>query len=53
VPAEEIAHMPRVRNGTSLTAALIQPAIDAAVKYGTTKRAFPAVELIDPLVLAK
>jgi NitT/TauT family transport system substrate-binding protein len=53
VAAEDIARMPRVRNGTSLTAALIQPAIDAAVKYGTTKAAFPAADLIDPLVLAK
>jgi NitT/TauT family transport system substrate-binding protein len=53
VPADDIAHMPRVRNGSVLTAALIQPAIDAAVKYGTTKATFPAVDLIDPLVLAK
>jgi len=53
VSADDIARMPRVRNGSSLTPELIQPVIDAAVKYGTTKATFPAADLIDPLVLAK
>jgi NitT/TauT family transport system substrate-binding protein len=53
VSADDIARMPRVRNGSSLTPELIQPVIDAAVKYGTTKATFPAADLIDPLVLGK
>lgn len=53
VSADDIAHMTRVRNGTVVSAALIQPVIEAAVKYGTLKKSFPAAELIDPLVLTK
>ncbi len=51
VPAAEIAHMTRVRNGTTLNVALIQPVIEASVKYGDLKKSFPAAELIDPLAL--
>jgi NitT/TauT family transport system substrate-binding protein len=51
VPAADIAHMTRVRNGTTLDPALIQPVIDASVKYGDLKKSFAASELIDPAVL--
>lgn len=53
ISADDIARMTRVRNGTQVNAALIQPVIEAAVKYGTLKKSFPAAELIDPLVLEK
>jgi NitT/TauT family transport system substrate-binding protein len=50
VPVSEIQRMPRSLQGTSLDPALIQPAIDAAAKYGSLKASFPARELIDPAV---
>jgi ABC-type nitrate/sulfonate/bicarbonate transport system substrate-binding protein len=50
VPVDVIAHMTRVRNGTTLAVAQLQPVIDASVKYGDLKASFPAAELIDPLV---
>ena len=48
VPFEVIAKMSRVTAGTELSPAMIQPTIDAAAKYGTLKKAFPAREIIDP-----
>ena len=48
-----IQHMPRVKNGTSVTAASIQPLIDAEAKYGYLPASFPAQELIDPNVESK
>lgn len=48
ISAALIAKMPRATAGTTLAPAQIQPVIEAAVKYGTLKRAFPAAELIDP-----
>ena len=50
ISAALIAKMPRATAGTTLSAAQIQPVIEAAVKYGTLKRRFPAAELIDPNV---
>jgi NitT/TauT family transport system substrate-binding protein len=41
-----IAHMKRQRMGTTVSAADIQPVIDASAKYKFTDRAFPASELI-------
>jgi ABC-type nitrate/sulfonate/bicarbonate transport system substrate-binding protein len=41
-----INHMTRATDGIVLTPEEIQPVIDAAVKYGTIKRAFLAQELI-------
>ncbi len=49
-PASVIASMPRATAAPSVSAAQIQPVIDAAVKYGLLERAFPAGELIDPVV---
>jgi NitT/TauT family transport system substrate-binding protein len=53
IPADTIAHMTRVTNGTGVSAAQIQPVLDAAVKFGNVKHAFPAAELIDPNIIAK
>jgi NitT/TauT family transport system substrate-binding protein len=41
-----IAHMTRQRMGTIVSAADIQPVIDASAKYKFTEKAFPAAELI-------
>jgi NitT/TauT family transport system substrate-binding protein len=41
-----IAHMKRQRMGTTVSAADLQPVIDASAKYKFTERAFPAAELI-------
>jgi hypothetical protein len=38
--------MTRAVLGTSLSASLIQPVIDASVKYGVLARSFPASEVI-------
>ena len=40
--------MKRATYGEKLDPALMQPLIDATVKYGTLKSAFPAIELIAP-----
>jgi NitT/TauT family transport system substrate-binding protein len=42
-----IQRMTRAIAGTSLVPAQIQPVIDAAAKYGSIKRSFPAREMID------
>ncbi len=47
VPLAVMQKIPRVVFATDLQVAQIQPAIDAAAKYGTLKRAFPARELVD------
>jgi NitT/TauT family transport system substrate-binding protein len=41
-----IAHMKRQRMGTTVSAADIQPVIDASAKYKFIEKAFPATELI-------
>jgi ABC-type nitrate/sulfonate/bicarbonate transport system substrate-binding protein len=53
VPAAVIARMQRVTNGTGITAAGVQPVIDAEAKYGYIAHGFNAQDLIDPDVLAK
>jgi NitT/TauT family transport system substrate-binding protein len=51
IPLAVVQRMPRATEGVSLSPELIQPAIAANAKYGSLKKAFPAQELIDPLVL--
>lgn len=46
IPVDTIQHMTRVTDGTILSAALLQPVIDAAAKYGAIKRSYRAQELI-------
>lgn len=46
LPLPVIQKMTRAVLGTSLTPALIQPVIDASVKYGALARSFPAAEVI-------
>ena len=53
VPLEVVSKMSRVTAGTELSPSLIQPTIDAAAKYGTLKKAFPAREIIDPNALLR
>jgi NitT/TauT family transport system substrate-binding protein len=50
VPMSQVQRMPRSVQGSRLDPALIQPAIDAAAKYGSLKASFPAVDLIDPVI---
>jgi NitT/TauT family transport system substrate-binding protein len=50
IPVDTIAHMPRVTNGTVVSAAQIQPVIDASVAYGHLEHRFPAAEIIDPTI---
>jgi NitT/TauT family transport system substrate-binding protein len=51
IPLALVQRMPRATEGVTLSPELIQPAIAANAKYGSLKKAFPAQELIDPLVL--
>lgn len=53
VPLATIEHMTRGIAATSLDGSLIQPMIDASVKYGIIPRGFPASELVDPVALTK
>jgi NitT/TauT family transport system substrate-binding protein len=53
VPVDVIEHMPRVTNGTSVSAAQLQPVIDASAKYGDLKQTFPAAEIIAPGIATK
>ncbi len=47
IPLASFERMIRARQGMTLVPALIQPAIDAALKYGSLKKYFPAQEVID------
>lgn len=47
IPLATIQNMPRVTNGTVLSASLIQPLIAAGVRDQSIPRAFPAQELFD------
>ena len=51
IPLATIQKMPRVTNGTGITAAGLQPWIDAEAKMGFIVRAFPARDLLDPDLL--
>jgi NitT/TauT family transport system substrate-binding protein len=46
IPLPVIQKMTRAVLGTTLSASLIQPVIDASVKYGVLARGFPASEVI-------
>jgi NitT/TauT family transport system substrate-binding protein len=46
IPLSVVAKMTRAVLGTQLSPALIQPVIDASVKYGALARSFPAAEII-------
>jgi NitT/TauT family transport system substrate-binding protein len=48
---EVAAKMERSYYGEKLSAALLQPVIDAGAKYGATTKSFPAGEVISPLAL--
>jgi hypothetical protein len=48
IPLGSFERMIRARQGTTLVPSLIQPAIDAALKYGSLKKNVPAQDLIDP-----
>jgi ABC-type nitrate/sulfonate/bicarbonate transport system substrate-binding protein len=48
-----IQRMPRVNNGTGISASSVQPMIDAEAKYGFIDHAFPAADMIDPDVGSK
>ncbi len=50
LPLGVVQHMTRGIAATSLSPALVQPMIDASLKYGIIARGFPADELIDPIV---
>jgi ABC-type nitrate/sulfonate/bicarbonate transport system substrate-binding protein len=50
VPMSQVQRMPRSVQGSRLDPALLQPAIDAAAKYGSLKASFPAQDLIDPVI---
>jgi NitT/TauT family transport system substrate-binding protein len=50
---ETYLKMPRVKAGNAVVLSQIQPAIDAAAKYGTLERSFSARELIDPNITAR
>jgi NitT/TauT family transport system substrate-binding protein len=47
VPTDVITNTPRIQLGTELILDQLQPAIDAAAKYGTISHAFAARELVD------
>jgi NitT/TauT family transport system substrate-binding protein len=51
IPLASFEHMTRQEQGTVLIPALIQPVIDACLKYGAVQKSFPATEVIDPNVL--
>jgi NitT/TauT family transport system substrate-binding protein len=46
IPLTEVEHMTRTPSGTKLDASLLQPVIDAAVKYKVLPAGFPASEMI-------
>jgi len=50
IEAPIIATMPRATAGPTLSAAQVQPVIDAAAKYGALKQSFSASDLLDPNV---
>jgi NitT/TauT family transport system substrate-binding protein len=48
VPLDIVSHMTRATDGLTLTADQLQPALDAAVKYGALRRPFPLSDIIYP-----
>lgn len=53
IPLSQVLRMPRSTQGTRLEPALIQPAIDAAVKYGSLKAPFQARDIINAAIAGK
>ncbi len=51
MPAEVANKMIRAYYGERLDALLLQPVIDAAAKYGTIAKAFPATDVFSPVAL--
>jgi ABC-type nitrate/sulfonate/bicarbonate transport system substrate-binding protein len=51
MPADVATKMIRSYYGERLEAALLQPIIDAAAKYGTIAKPFPATEVFSPAAL--
>jgi NitT/TauT family transport system substrate-binding protein len=48
IPLSEIAHMTRTPAGTTLDPSLLQPIVDAAVRYKVLSAGFSAKEMIGP-----
>jgi NitT/TauT family transport system substrate-binding protein len=48
IPLAEIEHMTRTPSGTTLDPSLLQPIVDAAVRYKVLTQGFPAKEMIGP-----
>lgn len=53
IPLAQVLRMPRSTQGTRLDPVLIQPAIDAAVKYGSLKASFQARDIINAAIAGK
>jgi NitT/TauT family transport system substrate-binding protein len=53
IAPETVATMPRVENGEALVPAQLQPVIDATVRDGVIKKAFPAADILYGPVTAK
>ncbi len=53
IAPETVATMPRVENGEALVPADLQPVIDATVRDGVLKKAFPATAILYAPVTAK
>ena len=52
-PIDTVKRMPRVFNGVTLNAALVQPVIDASASAGVLEHRFAAKDILDPDVLVK
>jgi ABC-type nitrate/sulfonate/bicarbonate transport system substrate-binding protein len=46
VPLDIVTHMTRATDGLTLAPEQLQPALDAAVKYGAVRRAFPLQDIL-------
>lgn len=53
ISADVIGKMTRASSGLTLASATVQPILDAAVRYGVIKKAFPLQEMIDPNITAR
>ena len=54
ITPDTVATMPRVENGEALVPSQLQPVIDASVRDGVIKKAFPATDLLwGPVVSAR
>jgi ABC-type nitrate/sulfonate/bicarbonate transport system substrate-binding protein len=53
ISEDVIGHMTRAASGTTLATSMIQPILDAAIRYGVIKKAFPLQDMIDPAISAR